>query len=108
IAALRQILEDTQRPLDTQLRHDMAARLANLDKQLEAEMRRSRFAGPQIGSSSHPVSQARDLLWMLLRLYSDKTFELSTSLTNEARGQVEEHDFNEISGLLLDNAGKWA
>lgn len=108
IAALRQILEDTQRPLDTQLRLDMAARLANLDKQLEAEMRRSRFAGPQIGSSSHPVSQARDLLWMLGRLYSDKTFELSTSLTNEALWPIEEHDLNEILGNLLDNAGKWA
>jgi len=108
IAALRQILEDSNRPLDQQLRLDMALRLADLDKQLEAEMRRSRFAGPQIGKSAYPIQQARDLLWMLGRLYTDKSFELSTSLAEETRWPIEEHDLNEIIGNLLDNAGKWS
>src|SRR5690554_449414 len=108
IAALRQILEDTSRPLDNNLRQEMAARLADLDRQLEAEMRRSRFAGPQIGKSAYPVKQARDLLWMLGRLYTDKSFELSTSLTDDTRWPIEEHDLNEIMGNLLDNAGKWS
>lgn len=108
IAALRQILEDTSRPLDNALRHEMALRLANLDKQLEAEMRRSRFAGPQVGKSAYPVKQARDLLWMLGRLYPEKSFELSTSITSECRWPIEEHDLNEILGNLLDNAGKWS
>lgn len=108
IAALRQILEDTSRQLDNNLRQEMAARLADLDRQLEAEMRRSRFAGPQIGKSAYPVKQARDLLWMLGRLYTDKSFELSTSLTDDTRWPIEEHDLNEIMGNLLDNAGKWS
>lgn len=108
IAALRQILEDTNRPLDNHLRQEMAARLADLDQQLEAEMRRGRFAGPQIGTSAYPVKQARDLLWMLGRLYTDKSFELSTSLTDDTRWPIEEHDLNEIMGNLLDNAGKWS
>ena len=86
----------------------MASRLADLDKQLEAEMRRSRFAGPQIGKSAHPVKQARELLWMLGRLYQDKTFELSTELTENLRWPIEEHDLNEILGNILDNAGKWS
>lgn len=71
-------------------------------------MRRSRFAGPQLGKSAGPVKQARDLLWMLGRLYPEKSFELSTSLTEESRWPIEEHDLNEILGNLLDNAGKWA
>src|SRR5690554_7744013 len=108
IAALKQILEDTSRQLDNNLRQEMAARLADLDRQLEAEMRRSRFAGPQIGKSAYPVKQARDLLWMLGRLYTDKSFELSTSLTDDTRWPIEEHDLNEIMGNLLDNAGKWS
>lgn len=108
IAALRQILEDSSRPLDIELRHEMAYRLAGLDKQLESEMRRSRFAGPQLGKSAYPVKQARDLLWMLGRLYPEKTFELSTLLTDECRWPIEEHDLNEILGNLLDNAGKWS
>lgn len=108
IAAVRQVLEDTSRPLGDDLRHQMAARLDDIDKQLEAEMRRSRFAGPQVGKSASPVKQARDLLWMLGRLYPEKSFELSTSLTEEARWPIEEHDLNEILGNLLDNAGKWS
>jgi signal transduction histidine kinase len=108
IAAVRQVLEDTNRPLDNPLRQQMGVRLGDIDKQLEAEMRRSRFAGPQVGKSAYPVKQARDLLWMLGRLYPEKTFELSTSLAEESRWPVEEHDLNEILGNLLDNAGKWS
>ncbi|RJG20023.1 ATP-binding protein [Alcanivorax profundi] len=108
IAAVRQILEDTSRPLDEKLRWEMAARLDDIDAQLEAEMRRSRFAGPQVGQSVCPIKQARDLLWMLGRLYPDKSFELSTDLPENHRWPVEEHDLNEILGNLLDNAGKWS
>jgi signal transduction histidine kinase len=108
IAAVRQILEDTSRPLDDELRREMGSRLGDIDKQLEAEMRRSRFAGPQVGKSAFPVKQARDLLWMFGRLYPDKSFELSTDMTEEHRWPIEEHDLSEILGNLLDNAGKWS
>lgn len=108
IAAVRQVLEDTSRPLGNDLRHEMGSRLGDIDMQLEAEMRRSQFAGPQLGKSAYPVKQARDLLWMLGRLYPEKSFELSTSLSEESRWPIEEHDLNEILGNLLDNAGKWS
>lgn len=108
IAAVRQVLEDTSRPLSDDLRRQMTARLNDIDKQLEAEMRRSRFAGPQLGKSAYPQKQARDLLWMLGRLYPEKSFELSSSLPEDARWPIEEHDLNEIMGNLLDNAGKWS
>lgn len=108
IAAVRQILEDTSRALDGDLRHEMGSRLSDIDKQLEAEMRRSRFAGPQVGKSAYPVKQARDLLWMLGRLYPEKSFELSTKMAEERRWPIEEHDLSEILGNLLDNAGKWS
>ncbi|SFR45099.1 Signal transduction histidine kinase [Marinobacter gudaonensis] len=108
IAAVRQILEDEDRPLTHDLRQQMAARLSDIDRQLEAEMRRSRFAGPQVGKSAYPLKQARDLLWMLGRLYPAKSFEMSTLLTEERRWPIEEHDLNEVIGNLLDNAGKWS
>ncbi|GAB5479161.1 MAG: two-component system sensor histidine kinase CarS [Marinobacter nauticus] len=108
IAAVRQILEDMDRPLPSDLRIQMAARLSDIDRQLEAEMRRSRFAGPQVGKSAYPVKQARDLLWMLGRLYPEKSFELSSSLPEDTRWPIEEHDLNEVLGNLLDNAGKWS
>jgi len=108
IAAVRQILEDDTRPLDSQLRHQMASRLDDINKQLESEMRRSQFAGPQVGKFAHPIDQARDLLWLMGRLYPGKSFELSSSLPEETRWPIEEHDLSEVLGNLLDNAGKWS
>lgn len=108
IAAVRQTLGDTSRPLDDNLRQELVVRLGDIDKQLEAEMRRSRFAGPQVGKSAFPIKQARDLLWMLGRLYPEKSFELASQLMEERRWPLEEHDLNEVLGNLLDNAGKWS
>lgn len=108
ISAVRQILEDISRPLDMSLRQEMATRLGEIAKQLEAEMRRSKFAGPQIGKSAYPVKQARDLLWMMGRLYPGTSFELITDMPEDRRWPIEEHDLNEIMGNLLDNAGKWS
>jgi signal transduction histidine kinase len=45
---------------------------------------------------------------MLGRLYPDKSFELSSTLPEESRWPIEEHDLNEILGNLIDNAGKWS
>ncbi|MDI9244494.1 sensor histidine kinase [Marinobacter sp. CHS3-4] len=108
VSAIRQVLEDDTRTLDKDMRQQLAQRLSDIDRQLESEMRRSRFAGPQAGKAAQPVSQARDLLWMLGRLYPDKNFELETGLAPDARWPIEEHDLNEILGNLLDNAGKWS
>jgi signal transduction histidine kinase len=108
VSAIRQVLEDDTRALDPGMRQQLAQRLSDIDRQLESEMRRSRFAGPQAGKAAKPVSQARDLLWMLGRLYPEKNFELETELHPETRWPVEEHDLNEILGNLVDNAGKWA
>ncbi len=108
VSAIRQVLEDDTRALNPEMRQQLAQRLSDIDRQLESEMRRSRFAGPQAGKAAKPVSQARDLLWMLGRLYPDKNFELETELGPETRWPIEEHDLNEILGNLLDNAGKWA
>lgn len=108
VSAIRQVLEDDTRALDPEMRQQLAQRLSDIDQQLESEMRRSRFAGPQAGKAAKPVSQARDLLWMLGRLYPEKNFELETELHPETRWPVEEHDLNEVLGNLVDNAGKWA
>lgn len=108
ISAIRQVLQDHNRTLTTGMRQQLAQRLSEIDRQLESEMRRSRFAGRQAGLAAAPVRQTRELLWMLGRLYPSKNFELETNLEPETRWPIEEHDFNEILGNLLDNAGKWA
>ena len=108
ITAVRQVLEERERHLDWDMRQQLARRLSDIDGQLETEMRRSRFAGAQAGKGATPVIQARELIWMLGRLYPDKNFELETTLADERRWPIEEYDLNEVLGNLLDNAGKWA
>ena len=108
VAAVRQVLEDPERELDADLRAKLACRLSEIDRHLDAEMRRSRFAGAQAGRGAFPVNQARDLVWMLGRLYPERDFDLETDLAEDRRWPVEEQDFNELLGNLLDNAGKWA
>lgn len=108
IAAVRQILMDEARPLTQALRRQMDERLNGISQQLESELRRGQLAGPQVGKSAGPERQARDLLWMLGRLYPNVTFELNSAPPDDARWPIEEHDFAEILGNVLDNAGKWA
>ena len=108
ITAVRQVLEERDQHLDRDMRQQLAQRLSDIDGQLETEMRRSRFAGAQAGKGATPVSQARELIWMLGQLYPDKAFELETELADERRWPIEEYDLNEVLGNLLDNAGKWA
>ncbi|WP_404416745.1 ATP-binding protein [Marinospirillum sp.] len=108
LSAVQQMLEDQSCPLTEEQRRQMALRLKDVHHQLEKEMRRSHFAGPQAGQNAKPVRQARDLLWVLGRLYPDKHFEMDISVDMDQCWPVEEQDMNELLGNLLDNAGKWA
>lgn len=108
VSALIQILADRSTPVDGDLREQMISRLDDLDRQLEAEIRRSQVAGSQAGKTAAPLAQAREITWMLGRLYEDKQFDLNTDLDPQSRWPIEEQDFAELVGNLADNAGKWA
>ena len=108
ISAVRQILTDSKQTMTLELRKSLSDKLTDIDKQLEAEMRRARFAGPTAGKNAAPQTQSRELIWMMSRLYPDQNFELEDKLRDEQLWPIEEHDFNEIIGNLIDNAGKWA
>lgn len=108
IAAVQQMLENKHTTLTPEHRTQMALRLKDIHHQLEKEMRLSHFAGPQAGQHAYPVRQARDLLWVLGKLYPGKHFEMDVSVDTDQFWPVEEQDMNEVLGNLLDNAGKWA
>jgi two-component system sensor histidine kinase PhoQ len=108
VAAVRHMLTDFDFHLDKGCRTRLADKLTNIDKQLEIEMHCVRFGGPQSGKRAKPLPQARELVWMLDRLHDTKQFELNTIIDEDHRWPIEEQDFNEIIGNLIDNAGKWA
>ena len=108
VAAVRHMLTDFDFHLDKDCRTRLANKLTDIDTHLEIEMHRVRFGGPQSGKWAKPVPQARELVWMLDRLHDTKQFELNTIVDEDHRWPIEEQDFNEIIGNLIDNAGKWA
>jgi two-component system sensor histidine kinase PhoQ len=108
VAAVRHMLTDFDFHLDKDCRIRLANKLTDIDKHIEIEMHRVRFGGPQSGKSAKPVPQARELVWMLDILHDTKQFELVTIIDEDHHWPIEEQDFNEIIGNLIDNAGKWA
>lgn len=108
IAAITQMLSNTQQPIDAAMRAQISSKLAEINLQLDTSMRSAQAAGPQAGKNANPVVQARDILWMLGRLYADKRFELDIQIDEQQLWPIEEQDLNELLGNLIDNAGKWA
>lgn len=108
VAAVRHMLTDFDFHLDKDFRARLADKLTDIDTHLEIEMHRVRFGGAQSGNRAKPLPQARELVWMLDILHSKKQFELNSIIDEDQRWPIEEQDFNEIIGNLIDNAGKWA
>ncbi|WP_253273082.1 sensor histidine kinase [Halomonas sp. PR-M31] len=107
LAAVTQVLRG-RRSIDDQRRRRMLERLEGMQAQLTSELRRARFAGP--GSALHSVvaQEAGTLVDMMRTLYPDKRFELHVELPSKHSVAVERQDLNEMLGIVLDNAGKWA
>lgn len=107
LAAVTQVLRG-RRPIDDQRRQRMLERLEGMQAQLTSELRRARFAGPSSAQYAIAAQEAATLIDMISTLYSDKHFELDIRLPTEHRVAVERQDLNEMLGVALDNAGKWA
>lgn len=107
LAAVTQVLRG-KRPVDDTRRQKLVQRLEDIHALLDAELRRSRIAGPHAGRMAHVYQDASRLMDMFRGLYPDKTFHLETQADKGTRVPVESQDFSEMLGILLDNAGKWA
>ncbi len=107
LAAVTQVLRG-RRPISDPRRQQMLERLEGIQAQLQSELRRARFAGPGSGQRSFIVKELEVLIDMLGSLYPDRRFVLRASLPANQTAAIERHDLNEMLGIVLDNAGKWA
>jgi signal transduction histidine kinase len=107
LAAVTQVLRGS-RPIDAARRRRLVARLEEVHAQLDAELRRSRIAGPYAGRLADPRHEARRLIDMFRALYPDKRFSLNLPAGPDSLVPVEAQDLSEMLGIVLDNAGKWA
>lgn len=107
LAAVTQVLRGS-RPIDGDRRLKLLTRLEDMQAQLDAELRRSRIAGPYAGQLTRVRKEAEQLIEMFATLHPDKRFHLDGLQDGRATVSVERQDFTEMLGIVLDNAGKWA
>lgn len=107
LAAVTQVLRGS-RPIDETRRQRLVERLDAVHVQLDAELRRSRIAGPYAGRMSELRHDSERLVEMFRSLYPDKRFHLSLHAQRDPRVPIESQDLSEMLGIVLDNAGKWA
>lgn len=107
LAAVTQVLRGN-RPIDDNRRHKLLSRIEDINAQLDAELRRSRIAGPNAGRMANVTRDSLRLIEMFRSLYPERMFNLTHSAREEEQVSIESHDFSEILGIVLDNAGKWS
>ncbi|NYT73902.1 ATP-binding protein [Halomonas sp. QX-2] len=107
LAAITQVLRGG-RPIDEIRRHKVLMRLEDINAQLDAELRRARIAGPHAGRMAHLTRDTQRLMGMFQSLYPQQVFELTQAVNQRDQVPIEAHDYAEMLGIVLDNAGKWA
>lgn len=107
LAAVTQVLRGS-RPIDETRRQKLVQRLEGIHAQLDAELRRSRIAGPNAGRMSDLHRDCTRLIEMFRGLYPNINFTMRLPEEIEKRVPIESQDFSEMLGIVLDNAGKWA
>ncbi|MFG6159567.1 ATP-binding protein [Halomonas sp. 1390] len=107
LAAVTQVLRGA-RPIDETRRQKLVQRLEEIHAQLDAELRRSRIAGPNAGRMSDLHRDCTRLIEMFRGLYPNIDFTMRLPEEIEKRVPIESQDFSEMLGIVLDNAGKWA
>lgn len=107
LAAITQVLRGN-RPIDENRRLKLLMRIEDINAQLDAELRRARIAGPHAGRMTHLARDSQRLIDMFRSLYPQQTFELTEAIDYRDQVPIDAHDFAEMLGIVLDNAGKWA
>lgn len=107
LAAITQVLRGG-RPIDDERRRKLLMRIEDINAQLDAELRRARIAGPHTGHMTHLTRDSQRLMDMFRSLYPQPSFALTQSLNDREQVPIDVHDYAEMLGIVLDNAGKWA
>lgn len=107
LATITQVLRGG-RPIDDSRRRKLMMRIEDINAQLDAELRRARIAGPHAGRMTQLARDTKRLVDMFRGLYPQRTFQLTQATDARDQVPVDAHDFAEMLGIVLDNAGKWS
>lgn len=90
------------------INNQLKCQLSKMHELIDTQMRKTEMSGQYIGKPTPVIEKTLALIDVVSRIYPAKHIHLEETLPRELAWPVDERDFNEIVGNLLDNAGKWS
>ena len=102
------ITGDQDTPIEQDDREFLHAKLSELRKIIDTQMRRAEMSGQYSGKPIKVVEKVEAIIDVVRRIYPRKSYLLKKDLPDDFFWAIDEHDFNEVVGNILDNAAKWS
>ncbi len=109
LAFLEHVLGKAKAPVSARDKEELHQALADIQYQLNSELRKARIIGAPTRGKRIPVGeQLAPLIDMLRKVYAEKALDFTVHIDEGAMFPGDSHDLMELMGNLLDNACKWA
>jgi two-component system sensor histidine kinase PhoQ len=93
--------------IPTTIVSQLKCQLSEMHELIDTQMRKTEMSGQYIGKATPIVEKTLALVDVVSRIYPYKQIHLQEALPRELVWPIDERDYNEILGNVLDNAGKW-
>jgi signal transduction histidine kinase len=105
LAVMNSIVTDEALPAP--MVNQLKSQLSEMHELIDTQMRKAEMSGQYIGKATPIIEKTLALVDVVSRIYPSKHINLQEALPRELVWPIDERDFNEILGNVLDNAGKW-
>jgi len=105
IAVMNSVVSNDAIP--TAIINQLKNQLSEMHELIDTQMRKTEMSGQYIGKATPIIEKTLALVDVVSRIYPYKQIHLQEALPRELVWPIDERDFNEILGNVLDNAGKW-
>tara|TARA_R110000824_G_scaffold71303_1_gene182616 strand:+ start:1308 stop:1877 length:570 start_codon:yes stop_codon:yes gene_type:complete len=93
--------------IPTKIINQLKGQLSEMHELIDTQMRKTEISGQHIGKATPIIEKTLALVDVVSRIYPSKKIHLQETLPRELVWPIDERDFNEVVGNVLDNAGKW-
>lgn len=105
LSAINSMINDEAIPRT--IASQIKSQLSEMHELIDTQMRKTEMSGQHIGKATPIIEKALALVDVVSRIYPYKQIYLRETIPREVVWPIDERDFNEILGNVLDNAGKW-
>ena len=105
LAVINSMINDEAIP--TTIASQIKSQLSEMHELIDTQMRKTEMSGQYIGKATPIIERTLALVDVVSRIYPYKQIHLQETLPRELVWPIDERDFNEILGNVLDNASKW-